>query len=220
MKPLLKELVLFATVIVCAVPERYRRSWPVKNPSDLRVPALASGLIEFLLGTPGTLFYVAVAMGGARAGYGTAGFVLNPFLPFPFMMAEGGVRFLAALTSEQALPTFPLAIIAWIHDAVEGRATKIRIGAPVMDRLERGSGSPYDLRVSSCRPKHHWNPYMTVRFEEEFYQMFKEEVGPGDRQFVYLLRKHPVGRAVVVVYEYRPGDVLNPAAEPKRWKPE
>ena len=219
MNPLLKELIVLATVIVCAIPERYRRSWPVKHHVDLRGPAIASGLLEFLLGAPGAVFYVATALSVAKGGYGAAGLVLNPFLPFLFMFAEGGVRFLAALTSEQVLPTLPLWIIARIHDVLDGRNAERRLGPLVVDRIDRGKGTPYDLRVSSCRPKPHWNPYMTVRFEEEFYQMFKEDVGSGNLQFVYLLRKHPVGRVVVVVYEYHPDDVHTPAAEPKRWLP-
>ena len=33
------------------------------------------------------------------------------------------------------------------------------------------------MKPISCRPKLNWNPYMTVEFEGEFYQMFKEEPG-------------------------------------------
>ena len=220
MHDLLQQFIVLMSVIVCAVPERYRRSWPITNPEDLRGPAIASGVLEFLLSAPGTLFYVAVVMGGAKAGYGVAGFYHNPFIVFPFTFAEGAVRFLAALTGGQIFPTLPLGIIAWIHDRLEDKANRRRLGPPVIDKVERGDGNSYNLRVSSCRQKAHWNPYMTIRFENEFYQMFREEVGKGIQPFVYLLRKHPVGRVVVVVYEYRREDVLHPEAEPKRWRRE
>ena len=44
--------------------------------------------------------------------------------------------------------------------------------------------------------------------------------GVYPRPHVYLLRKHPQGRLVVVVYEYKPTDVLSPSIPPRRWRPE
>ena len=80
------------------------------------------------------------------------------------------------------------------------------------DEIIRGGAGRqgYDLKVYSCRPKLHWNPYMTVEFEGEFYQMFKEEPANGSRRFIYYLRKNPVGRLVVVIDHYEPDDVLEP----------
>ena len=43
---------------------------------------------------------------------------------------------------------------------------------------------------------------MTVEFEGEFYQMFKEEPAGGSRKFAYYLRKNPTGRLVVVIDHY------------------
>src|SRR5205814_3575560 len=54
---------------------------------------------------------------------------------------------------------------------------------------------------------------MTVEFEGEFYQYFKEQDDPPPRRFVYYLRKSPAGRAVVVIDHYHVDDVLKPAAE-------
>src|SRR5690349_14542289 len=99
-RPFLK----IASVVVCVIPARYRTNWPLQCDDDLRGPAIASGLLEFLLGAPGAMMYFATALSFARAGLGVAGFVLNPFLPAVFMFAEGGIRFLAALTSGQILP--------------------------------------------------------------------------------------------------------------------
>lgn len=212
-------LLLVASIFVCLVPERYRKSWPVRHAADLRGPAMLSGMLEFLIGAPGSLLYVVGAFDVAKQGGGLSGLVLNPFLPFVFIFAEGGVRFLAALSSGQILPTLPLFLIAAIHNRMDAKTAEHSLGSRVIDRMERVTGKPYDLRVLSCRLKPHWNSYMTIRFENEFYQLCGEERIAGPRQFVYLLRKNPVGRAVVVVYEYHPEDVLDPDAQPERWQP-
>jgi hypothetical protein len=163
------------------------------------------------------LLYVATAMSVAKAGLGIAGLILNPFLPLLFMFVEGMVRGLAALAGEQVLPTLPLQIIAWMHDSLDRKTAERELGAAVVDKVERGDGKVFDLRIWSCRAKPHWNSYMTIRFEEKFYQMFKEEQAPGPRKFTFFLRDNPSWRHVVVVYEYRPDDVLDPKADPKRW---
>ena len=60
---------------------------------------------------------------------------------------------------------------------------------------------------------------MTIHFEGEFYQMLREEAATGARKFAYFLRRNPATRLIVVVYEYRPDDVMNPTTPPRRWKP-
>ncbi|MND01733.1 hypothetical protein D3C83_208410 [compost metagenome] len=51
------------------------------------------------------------------------------------------MRFLAAFVSGQILPTFPLAIIARIHDAKDGKQALARLGPVVADKIERVEGS-------------------------------------------------------------------------------
>src|SRR5262249_13996772 len=65
----------------------------------------------------------------------------------------------------------------------------------------------------SCRPKLTWNPYITIEFESKFYQMFREELESGPRQFSYYLRNNPTGRLVVVIDHYKPDNVLLPVAD-------
>jgi hypothetical protein len=183
-----------ASVVVCALPSRFRRWWPLQKDEDLRGAAAISGLLEFLLG-------------------------LNPLAPSFFLLAEGSVRFAAAFSSGQILPTLPLQIIAWIYDAKERKQVALQLGPLIPDEIERGKGKAWDLRVLSCRSKPHWHRYMTVRFEGAFYQPFDEGVSPGPRKFVYLLRRSPETRLVVVVFEYDPADVMTPDAAPRRWQP-
>ena len=59
---------------------------------------------------------------------------------------------------------------------------------------------------------------MTIAFEGEFYQMFKEAPSDGPLRFVYYLRKNPTGRLVVTIDHYRVDDVLNPPREKSGWQ--
>jgi hypothetical protein len=215
MESVLRLLVGIGSVFVCTIPERYRRWWPLRNESDLRGPAIASGVLEALIGAPGTTLYIAVGLNGP----GIAGLVLNPFLPMAFMFFEGIVRMLAAVGPGQVLPALPFQVVAWIHTAGDRKARDLELGPLVVDEIERGNGKDFDLCVLSCRPKDHWNSYMTVRFDGVFYQVFRRESISGPRTHAYFLRKSPEWRHVVVVYEYRVEDVLNPAFVPERWKP-
>lgn len=215
----LRVLFGFGSIIVCAVPGRYRRTWPLREDGDLRAPAIASGALETLIGAPGAALYVAVALKTASGGLGIAGLILNPNFPLLFMFVEGIVRTLAAVGPHQILPTLPLQIVAWIHDAVDRKVDDRELGPVVVDVVEKGDGKAFDLFVLSCRAKAHWNPYMTIRYEGQFYQMFQQEVMTGSRKFGYFLRKSPEWRHVVVVYEYHPDDVLNPSMPLERWKP-
>jgi hypothetical protein len=176
-------------------------------------------MLETLIGAPGPAGYFAVALNAAKSGLGVSGLILNPYAILVFVFFEGLFRLLAALASAQILPTLPLQLIAWMHNARDNMVAKRELGILVADRIERAEGKPYDLRVLSCRPKVHWNPFMTIHFEGEFYQLLHEGAGTGARKFDYFLRRNPETRLVVVVYEYRPDDVLNPSASPRRWKP-
>ena len=217
MEPLLRLVTAVGSVFVCVIPERYRRWWPIRNEAELRGPAIASGILETLIGAPGPALYFAVALNAARSGLGISGLILNPYLFLVFVFFEGLFRLLAALASAQILPTLPLQIIAWIH-AARDKAAASKLGTLIADRVEKAEGKSYDLRVLSCRSKDHWNTFNTIHFDGEFYQLLREETA-GARQFEYFLRRNPATRLLVVVYEYRPDDVLNPSVPPRRWKP-
>jgi hypothetical protein len=126
-----------------------------------------------------------------------------------YFVVEGMVRTLAALAGHQVIGIAPLYLVSAIHGCLSRKAYERGLGPAVVDEIIRGgSKQGYDLKVYSCRPKLHWNPYMTVEFEGEFYQYFKEEYGTLPRRFIYYLKKNPVGRVVVVVDHYRVDNVL------------
>jgi hypothetical protein len=168
MEPLLRLLVAAGSVFVCLISEPYRRWWPIRNEAELRGPVIASGILETLIGAPGPALYFSVALNAARSGFGVSGLILNPYLFLVFVFFKGLFRLLAALASAQILPILPLQVIAWIHSARNDKAAASDLGILVADSIERAEGKAYDLRVLTCRPKGHWNPFMTIHFEGEF----------------------------------------------------
>ena len=126
-----------------------------------------------------------------------------------YFFFEGVVRTMAALVGHQTIGTLPL----YMAGAVVGLWRKAQhsryVGPWSEDEIIRGTArSNYDLKVYSCRPKDDWNPYVTIEFENQFYQLLRWELGPAPRRFVFYLRKNPVGRIVVQVRHYRTDDVL------------
>ena len=99
------------------------------------------------------------------------------------------------------------------------RAAGRALAPLVPDFVKCGDGVISDLCVFSCRAKPHWNPYVTIRFDEKFYQMFREEWDGDSQRFVYHLRENPRWRLVVVVYDYHPHEVMR-SEEPVRWRPQ
>jgi hypothetical protein len=74
----------------------------------------------------------------------------------------------------------------------------------VPDEVVRGkSRSHYDLKIYSCRRKEDWNTYVTIEFEERWYQLVRDEKGTKTHPFIYYLRKAPQTRPAVVIRKYK-----------------
>jgi hypothetical protein len=73
----------------------------------------------------------------------------------------------------------------------------------IPDEVVRGTArSHYDLKIYSCRRKEDWNTYVTIEFEEQWYQLIQREKGTKAHPFVYYLRKAPQTRPAVVIKKY------------------
>jgi hypothetical protein len=130
-----------------------------------------------------------------------------------YFVFEGVVRTMGALIGHQVIGTLPLYVVAAVHGLWSKAEHRKYLGALLEDEVIRGTErSNYDLKVYSCRPKLDWNPYVTIEFEGQFYQLMREEPGPESFRFVYCLRKNPVGRVVVQILHYQTDDVLKPSA--------
>jgi len=158
---------------------------------------------------------------GEQASYGSGIFLMLNFILRPvnmlilYLSLEGLIRTFAAM-SDQVIGSLPLYAISGIHGLVDKARYKKHVGPLVVDQVIPSHGKhKYDLKVYSCRAKLRWNPYMTIEYEGQYYQYFREEHGPPPRRFVYYLRKYPVGVPAVVIDHYRIEKVLEP--EPEKW---
>lgn len=223
-----------AGIVLSFLPERYRRWWEPASTFHFQRAAFVSGLVQslvcfalFILRYLDFFVRRVQELGGGviEAGQDTA--LANPTLQFGmgttttleyliqpltllliYWMAEGLVRVGGAALTDEILPALPLALVAQLQERVERRRAEKALGPLVADRVERGDGKDYDLRISSCRPKPNWDRLMTVGFEEEFYEVVKEETGRPPRPYVYLLRKIPPGKVIRGLHHYDPNELL------------
>jgi hypothetical protein len=146
---------------------------------------------------------------GGGAVYGSGVLVMAELAFHPvsiigyYFFIEGVIRTMAALIGHQTIGTLPLYPVAAVHGLWDRLRYRRYVGPLIEDEVIRGAPrSNYDLKVYSCRPKLDWNPYVTIEFEDQFYQFMRCEPGPAPFRFVYYLRKNPVGRLVVQIRHY------------------
>ncbi|MFQ5663009.1 MAG: hypothetical protein ACE5HL_04180 [Terriglobia bacterium] len=223
-----------AGLVLSLLPERYRRRWWSGSSVSLHPAAFTSGLAQFLgcllifilryvdffqrrvqdLGGRMTDAAAEELLRRSDVQYGmgfvtTLEYALQPLsLLLVYFALEGAVRLCGAAFTEEILGTLPLHVVAWAHERVERVRAERALGPRVADTVERGDGKEYDVRIASCRPKSNWDRLVTVAFEEEFYEVVKEEQGSPPRRFVYLLRKMPPGKVIRGLHHYRPDESL------------
>lgn len=208
------------------LPRAWWRNWQPESTLYFRWAAMLSGGLQclgFLLVTLDLYFNFlaarAAAYGGGGGGAGLVAllFVTIEYFFYPhhllvgYLMAEGLVRAGAAFITDEILPSFPLWLAARFQQRASAKAMEAALGLRVPDTVERVEGLPYDLRISSCRPKERWKDrLLTIAYEEQFYEVMREESGPRPRQFIYLLRKAPESKIIRGLHHYRPDEVLEP----------
>ena len=216
-------------IFSCLIPARYRRRW-FHESYGMRGPAILSGILQsffflvvWILGYLSSFPTGVRAMGKVFVDAGAEGqmtsvavqtwmgltasasYLVHPVpLLFLYLSIEGIVRAITALTSGEILPTLPLAAVAWMHGRFDRWNGERSLGPMVPDEVRFGDGREFDVLILSCRPKTDWSRYITVEFQNQFYEIFREEAGPLPRRFTYYLRKNPTGRLVVVVRQYPP----------------
>ena len=224
---------LILSVLVTFLPPRYR-----PEGARLRLAGVVAGGLQMLaahaflvyrfiifswqraaimgpgVDTPSNLPEVNATFGGGV--FMMAEFILQPLHIFLlYLVLEGLTRLMAAAVSDQIIGTLPLYAISGIHGLIDRADHRRYVGALVPDQVVRGNGKAFDLKIYSCRAKLEWNPYMSVEFEGQFYQYFREEQGQLPRRFVYFLRKSAPGHLSVVVDHYHPDNVLK--TPPDKW---
>ena len=192
------------------LPPRYRSAWRHSASGSLVRAAAVSGFLEMVVF--GTLYIVGFVTAFTHlAVIGPLAFVEYLFYPkswpLAFFFFDGTIRWLTSL-SGQAVGSLALYPAAWIHGWLERRAERRRRGPKVPDIIERGDGTRYELRISSCRPKGNWDKWMTVMYEERLYEIAAAELGQPPRPYLYLLRTKPESKVIRGLHRYDPNEVF------------
>jgi len=192
------------------LPPRYRSAWRHSASGSLVRAAGVSGFLEMV--AFGMLYIVGFVTAFTHlAVIGPLAFVEYLFYPkswpLAFFFFDGTIRWLSSL-SGQAVGSLALYPAAWIHGWLERRAERRRLGPMVPDTIERGDGTRYELRISSCRPKGNWDKWMTVMYEERLYEIAAAELGQPPRPYLYLLRTKPESKVIRGLHRYDPNEVF------------
>ena len=225
-------MILLASMLCSLLPQRFRGG--LRGSSDLGRGAFWSGLVELVvcLGMfcfrylhflqiqvgefAGMLIRHAAdeAMGSMAVQFGAGTVTLGEYLiqPLSIMLAyfaiEGAVRLSASIIQGEAVPSMPLQLLAWADVWIERRRHRAWLGPKVADEVLYGSGQDFAIRIASCRPKP-WNGLTTIAYQDQLFEMFKEEVGEPPRRFIYLLRKAPPHKVVRGLHQYDPEEVVH-----------
>lgn len=174
---------------------------------------LIRGGIHFLIARSHQLTPLGQANEGTQLYFGGILLLEYVFQPLSILllcgMAEGAIRWFAAWSTEEILPSMPLKL-AWLIREWHGkREQERRLGPIVPDVMERADGGEYAIRISACRPKEGWREFITVAVDGELYELIKVRPGMPPHRFEYLLRKFPVGKVIRGIYRYEPQSVRN-----------
>jgi len=124
-----------------------------------------------------------------------------------YFAMEGIIRFYAAVSSGEALGTFPLSALDDLARIGKQKASRPKLPL-VRDELLPGDAS-CDLKVASCREKSEWRYPYTIRYGGTYFQVVgTTELRVGPRPYVYLLRRLPPGEVAGGLKDYSPDDIL------------
>ena len=132
-------------------------------------------------------------------------YLLRPFSMFLLYCAgEGFIRWLAAWSTEEVLPSLPLNLASLIQEWFRKRRRERELSPVLPDVLEPLQGGEYALRILSCRAKEGWRESVTIAIHGELYELAKLNAGTPTHPFEYLLRKQPPGCIIRGMYRYEP----------------
>ena len=221
------------SVVLTALPERYRRRWVYHGDVNVQRGALLSGFSEvvvallfflaryiwFIQYRPGTYAGALIkhdaveAMADTRLQFSVGILSLMEYMIQPltiflvFLMIEGLLRGIAAVTTREVVPSLPLLAIAWIHGWFDHKSKENWLGPLVADVVRPGNQTDYDLKIESCRPRE-WTNLTTISYKDQLYELISTREQAPPRRFVFLLRKAPVHKLVRGLHNYHPDELL------------
>jgi hypothetical protein len=218
----------FVATVLALLPRRYRRFF---TPHEIPATGgILSGLLEgiFSLGLliHGYYGYVDARIaalpteamtqlaekGGESAVMGVGSIFLLEYLTrlvsiaLIFFTLEGLFRCIAGIGNDEALPSLPLQLVAWMHDQLDAQNSERRLGERIVDDVQP-QASRDTLQISSCRPKA-WSELTTISYEGDFYQLVRESRAAAPRPFIYILQRKPVTGVIRGISPYDPAEVL------------
>ncbi len=220
--------------VLVLLPERFRRQWFPQLDGNLLTSAVVSGLVQMLsalgilaAGYPRFIHEqvaqidVRVVAGLAEKGGDTAvraagiillvAYVLLPTsLLLIYFAFEGVVRFVAAMTTREAVGTLPLALLDMASQKWSEYYAEKKQGPRVPDVVSKPpmENSGYDLAIASCRSKAGWDHLMTISYNATLYEVADYVEGDEPRKHVYLLRRAPLNKVVRGLHRYDPEEVM------------
>jgi hypothetical protein len=217
-------------IIFVLLPDHWRADLPHAGSINWREAAVASGAVQIIISlylytvwfihSAGSWAHAPVTatakaqpeMSVGSATIGSLVFTLIFLHPLTWILLyfayEGIVRIQNARARASTRGTLPLRLIdRTIRYAKSG--TWSDSPKLVCDEVSRTSG-PHGLRIASCRAKAHWKYPLSIRHQEEFFQVMGEERGPSfsARPYIYLLRSLPANEIIKGLEPYDPAAVL------------
>jgi hypothetical protein len=226
--------VTLLSILVSLLPRRYRGYELGDGNLDVQRGAIFSGSLQFVLccaalwarypaflrarlaeaaaatsATAGSDRVVGGLVDFASSGLAILQYMFTPItLLLLYFVLEGAVRIFAVVASEEVLPTLPLQLVAWALEFGKIEYQEHEFGPRLADVVEPGVPGKYDLKVLSCRAKD-WNHLVTIRFNDQMYEVQSEETGTPPRPYIYLLQLKPDEKIVHGLRDYDPEETLH-----------
>jgi hypothetical protein len=240
-------------IALSLLPRRWRGAATVPEETVPWTPAaILSGILESVLAVAGLIYWyshsvttwVADALDSAlRNGpggeydphlLGLSAFVIWCIHPLTWVLAsffgEGLIRIVAAISIEQILPMWLLALADWCYgkfthrapegdarhltkgkeqfqsflQAAKGAAKTARLPELPDELLESTDGGDAILEILCSRPKPEWIPPKVVRIADVYYRLESAAQAGRPRPFVYRLRRLAAGVPGRKVLDYEP----------------
>jgi hypothetical protein len=198
---------LLRDIALSFAPAELRRIYPPASTARLRDLALATGLLQsivalFWLVLRGQIFMArqyARLVSDLPLDAGPVPFYvfLFSYLLYPmslvliYFIAEGTVRWMAALINGEVVPSGPVALTWKIismtrrHEEERRRETAPPDKVEIFDNGDR-------LLISCAFPRPHWNTSITISIQGENYEVEKSQPGMAPYACLYVLRRAPL----------------------------